>query len=1140
MRSETYQITLISLGVAATCLFAVFVYREAFPEYKIYQKDYVELEEFRSSYTGEPPPEFSFGVKQIVQIREDKGPAKIDRCISCHVALTFPHFSPTKLAQDSSGKIIYDEMGIPKKIPNPDYIFTKLDNEILKLENENRTSESLSLQALKVKMVDGHEVDMTKVLMMHPLIGAETRPFEFHSLDEYGCTSCHSGNGLGLTSEKAHGPIFDGQYEVEFEGPVLKFTETDELNDPAFSKHYNGKPGHELIFQTTPLFVGSLIQAKCVQCHQSTAESLKIVKANLDMIAANCKENCVQEPLVEAKELINSVKQLEGNKKFGDIDHLTQNFERGKNLFISQGCYACHRIIGLSRGGVGPELTEIGKGYPWAIKQKLVWPQGNLRNSTMPNYRLDHVELEDLMTFLLGQTGENKSVAETLNKIYQKEWESGQKNSFELPLKPSEIHDLRKSMTIFATEGCAACHRLKGFESNVGFEIEKNKPTSEELYKTREWFRKLIPESITGSSLVNVIEANSDEINRRIVRNVREGSILEEIEEKFPDVIRTFYTDFAYAMRAKNHEHLIIEEQDTSKKLENEKSLKSWKDLVQRVLMIYIQEYGLGRIIGPKPNWSGIYRSDEWLMQHFRNPSALIPNSIMPVFPFDDTKFYALTYMLDILGVKNRDETRSIWQMSGFNPEMAYQIHCAQCHGDNLSGNGPVSEWIYPIPKNLKNAEFLRNLTKENAVNSIIYGVKGTPMAPWGETFTHKPNSDGIPVLTKTEAESIVDWLFSKIAGENVISDSESVPKWQYEIEDVKKELDQEKETLVLDAGNDLFDIQENSTDNQLKKSYFIKQKYYTEENINDGKKFFVANCAVCHGKEGDGTGARGTIMQDAKPRNLINFDWLNTRDDLRLLRSIKYGVPGTSMSAWGELTSNLQRLQLVMFIRSLSAESSLRKSLSTAIYNAFDYNISIIENERSKEFAQLENLQKELANLNIQPNNEIEAIKIFKDKLKAQNEFKRLSHEDAKLVSLQKYIKDLSNIFQQIGYELIERQISAEIFKNYLEMIDLNKSLYTNVGGKLTFLNTADYVKNMSLKRDALIQILNQSIEAFENEKSKLQSKLFSDEKSIELVNIANEIKGYEKLKNSIQNGIKKVFDNIASQEKVLKDDKI
>src|SRR5262249_1003477 len=152
---------------------------------------------------------------------------------------------------------------------------------------------------------------------------------------------------------------------------------------------------------------------------------------------------------------------------------------------------------------------------------------------------------------------------------------------------------------------------------------------------------------------------------------------------------------------------------------------------VHRVLMMFIQQYGLGRLIGPRPNWSGIYRSDEWLMEHFRNPAAHVPRSIMPVMPFDDTKFYALTHMLDVLAPRIRDAVRQLWENRGFNPAEAYEVHCSQCHGRSLGGNGPVAQWIYPLPKNLHNPDFLRNLTKERAIYSIVHGIKGTPMPPW-------------------------------------------------------------------------------------------------------------------------------------------------------------------------------------------------------------------------------------------------------------------------------------------------------------------------------------------------------------------------------------------------------------------------
>ncbi len=113
-RGDLYQVSLIGLGIAATGLLGYFFYQEVFPEYKIYQKDYIALEEFRSTYTGEPPPAFQTGVKQIVLLREDKGPPVIDRCVSCHVALQFEHFSPTKIAYGKDGNPELDKEGVSK------------------------------------------------------------------------------------------------------------------------------------------------------------------------------------------------------------------------------------------------------------------------------------------------------------------------------------------------------------------------------------------------------------------------------------------------------------------------------------------------------------------------------------------------------------------------------------------------------------------------------------------------------------------------------------------------------------------------------------------------------------------------------------------------------------------------------------------------------------------------------------------------------------------------------------------------------------------------------------------------------------------------------------------------------------------
>lgn len=891
-RGEWYQSVLIAFGVITTILFGVFFYRELFPEYLIYQNDYIALENFRSSYTNEAPPEFKKGVKQIVMERDDKGPAVIDRCITCHVALQIEDFSPTIVARDAAGHIVYDEAGFPKKEENPRYIWKKLDEAI---QTTQDSAKKVEWEALKTATVGEFTYDMTKVLAMHPLIGRETRPFELHPIEDYGCVSCHGGNGRGLVTDRAHGPVFDGQYEKESVGFVPQFLEKDAKNDPSFAHVFNSKPGHRLLFQTNPLYVGALIQAKCMQCHQSSEDALEGAKNTAAFVMRqfqktlaldNKKAGSSSEKAALAsyeEELLKHFANPSSAKPVGklktDVDLLTKDYQRGQALFLSQGCYACHRIDGYSRGGVGPELTRSGESYPWFVKESIVWPQADLKTSTMPNLRLDHEEVEALLTYLLAQTGKNKNISDMSRKISLQEWELGKKQPWEMPVEKREIHDVRYGMRVFALEGCASCHRLQGYESDAAFASPD----------ANSWFESQFPENISSTQLVAAIEKNSQEIDQKIKDHAKEGSLLEEIEKERPDAVESLYSNFKYALRAKNHL--------------GEAVAKPWKEKVRRVLKMFVETYGLGRLICPKLNWSGVYRSDQWLFEHFKAPTSLVPRSIMPVFPFDDTKFYALTEMLDQLAKKNIERERKVVQSSEFSPEAAYQHYCSECHGTYLEGNGVIAEWIYPIPKNLKDPEFMRNLGKEQVIRSITHGVKGTPMPPWGELGEGKSFDNKQPVMSKEEIKSLVDWLFANLPGGTVIRSDKEVPKWNYSPEDVMKEL----ENSVFDPARE--------------PEHFIQKKYYTAENIEAGRRFFITNCAPCHGNEADGSGIRAEAMSDAKPRMLTNRDWLESHDDLRLLRSIKYGVAGTSMTPWGDLTSPLQRLQLVVFIRSLSGE---------------------------------------------------------------------------------------------------------------------------------------------------------------------------------------------------------------------------
>jgi len=170
---------------------------------------------------------------------------------------------------------------------------------------------------------------------------------------------------------------------------------------------------------------------------------------------------------------------------------------------------------------------------------------------------------------------------------------------------------------------------------------------------------------------------------------------------------------------------------------------------------------GKGGTTGPALDDVGLRRSPEWMMQHFREPQAVSPGTVMPQFGFTESEARALTDFL----VHLREQNVALSLPSVMEPvergrEVYRNYGCAGCHG--ADGKGGV-----PNP-NAKTAQLVPDLihvadgyTKDELRARILKGQREIPalapnrpppplyMPAWGGT------------IKDAEVDDLVAYLFS-------------------------------------------------------------------------------------------------------------------------------------------------------------------------------------------------------------------------------------------------------------------------------------------------------------------------------------------------------------------------------------------
>lgn len=175
----------------------------------------------------------------------------------------------------------------------------------------------------------------------------------------------------------------------------------------------------------------------------------------------------------------------------------------GAQLFISKGCYGCHRIDGVSNGKLGVELTEVGS--KWRLdylRESIEDPKANSLESIMPTMEVTESELEALVVYLKAQTGEALFGGPVGQHRSLAAWEE---------TGPEEVTvSLATGRDLFQSMSCISCHTINGEGGKIGPDLSVYG-----LQRTAEWMKEhhINPRTLVGGSIMPDFEYSESQLD---------------------------------------------------------------------------------------------------------------------------------------------------------------------------------------------------------------------------------------------------------------------------------------------------------------------------------------------------------------------------------------------------------------------------------------------------------------------------------------------------------------------------------------------------------------------------------------------------------------------------------------------------
>ena len=278
----------------------------------------------------------------------------------------------------------------------------------------------------------------------------------------------------------------------------------------------------------------------------------------------------------------------------------------------------------------------------------------------------------------------------------------------------------------------------------------------------------------------------------------------------------------------------------------------------------------------------------------------------LTVQPNDQQAAQTLRQLMSTLASKYQDTNPfqlSNVELEGNNPDESpgtrlYRQHCADCHGQNGDGNGRASQYLYPLPRNLRYdrsrlVSSLNGIATVGDVKKVIQlGMPGSSM----------PAFDELNDEQRTQLAETVMAMRRQGVREELTSRWRSMGE---EIED--DELDEIVAALTSPG--------QPSTAPPFPAS--------TADSVARGQQLYLKHaCESCHGKTGEGDELLplfDDMGMPVAPRNLIHDLFRGGNTPESLYQRIVVGMPGSPHPA-SAMTVD-EATDLIHFVQSLGQD---------------------------------------------------------------------------------------------------------------------------------------------------------------------------------------------------------------------------